>query len=772
MGRKKGVAAKPRGRKSKISPHIFEFFTRHKVSYYAANEPPLVTREGENISWIVKQQTTRFFNALTNLTMHKYGVDVDIEAPLAEDPPDPDEKLGSESPKDPSWTEEESEAFHERWAALRRKIVNWFNHNCAKVGKHHQSDTVSKLLFRLTREASKPHKLSLLQYYQREYYHSRISRAFDERFRALTEEYEAARATAVSNNLDFTATAPQRVAVRTNVAKTCMDSEDEEFMEQLKIDWERDMQAEAEEYQTMLRRPATAEEYQASIDAIPTILQEFANAVTEMTGLATTILLGGPIPLKGGRLEVKSLHSGQSKGLVEQQWHKADRVGFKQVCDIFQTFVNSAYTLEDQRSRALPGTWVEPTTPSGSTEATPVARNAPLPASLSSNATAAADAQRTVAQPAASPALPPRTSSELPERTAPQPIPLRQSSITNDTSLPSSTAPSTRRSPEPAQSQTAHKGGQLEALNFAAQSLINVDSDGVPAVGALPTSPLTNESEGGSEPGCAEHQPQPSARRPPNADQTLSEDEDSSVPSKADAVKEWSAAVAALKEFPHKLRMEYLMLISTSPSWGLPWVSCVNSLVAIEQNSDPSKAKLSTVDRPGEFDQWFKKGRHSTFVKVSPFVFGRQFLLWWRGLQPESRVDESGTLVKCQVPAEEWAALRRTGQNGFFLVLLGLAWWRSSADSEADRVGWDGVVDDVFWVLQEWTRDQAALSEGSRTPSPAPSPPRSRQPTSSSSPSASSGVTQSSPAQPAQPVRRSKRNCQDAQPMAKRVRRR
>lgn len=121
---------------------------------------------------------------------------------------------------------------------------------------------MSKLLFRLTRDATKHHKLSLLQYYQRQYYQERISPQYEERIRVLNSEYAAAKAAAAASNTECKVSPPQPVAVRTAVSKTCMDEENEEFMTQLKADWAKDMQMEAEEFQSLMRPPTTAEEYQ------------------------------------------------------------------------------------------------------------------------------------------------------------------------------------------------------------------------------------------------------------------------------------------------------------------------------------------------------------------------------------------------------------------------------------------------------------------------------------------------------------------------------
>lgn len=177
----------------------------------------------------------------------------------------------------------------------------------------------------------------------------------------------------------------------------------------------------------------------------------------------------------------------------------------------------------------------------------------------------------------------------------------------------------------------------------------------------------------------------------------------------------------------------------------------------------PSGIKLcQLLLRPATFDKWFKVHRPAQFVKVDPQAFGAQLRAWWRALQPAERDDDgSAKLRRCSVPENEWGALRKSGHNGFFLILLGLAWWRSSAINTSDRLAWHEMVDDVLWVLQEWRRDVEKPTSSS--PSPTPSSPRlpSTPPRQSTSNAGSS---------PADNLRRSKRKMQDPPSSAKRVR--
>ncbi|KAF7789829.1 hypothetical protein EIP86_000775 [Pleurotus ostreatoroseus] len=745
MGRRKGVAPKPRGRRSAKAPEIIDYLTRHKVDYYAATEAPIQLREGDNITYVVKQQTTRFLDSITNLVMHKYGIDVDMDAPIAQDPPDPDEKLADESPRRPDWTEEQVEEFERKWEKLRKKISNWYNNNAARHSRQDTESVKSKLKYRLMRETARHHKLSLFQFYQREHYQERISPRFQQLWREAMEAWESDKAAAAANNVEFDVPAPKQVAIRTSAAKTCMEAEDDAFIQDLKERWQHDIQEESAQHQAMMGPPETPEEFQLSIDAVPTILQDFADAITEVTGMVTTILIGGPVPAKGGRLETKTIHSGLSKGPVPLPWYKADRAGFIKVCDIFQSFVESAYSNEDQNARAIPGTLEEA---QASSTAAPHASSEALPVPPQTVGTR--DQPATAAQ-----------ASSVPDQT---PAPSHSASQANAATPDLRSAGSV-----PASTPNAHEGDEHQVHESPAQP------------------PNDDAMSEGFADADRERLARPTPEPAPGSQPSATPDQDLSL----GAEEAWSMAASALSEFPDILQRSYGILISTAPDWGAPWVSCVNMLIAIEQTSPPSKAQLSTVDRPVEFDDWFKHRRPAALAKVDPSVFGPQFNKWWRTLQPKARILESGGLMRQSLPESEWTSLRKPGKSGFFLLLLGLAWWRASMADSSEQTLWQEAVDDVLWALQEWKRD---LSEAdSPTPPSSPSvvtPPSSPAIVMSPPPSSESSSIAPAPQtisrrstrkalqavvllpapSPSLAQRRSKRGSDDTLPVAKRLR--
>jgi hypothetical protein len=72
-------------------------------------------------------------------------------------------------------------------------------------------------------------------------------------------------------------------------------------------------------------------------------------------------------------------------------------------------------------------------------------------------------------------------------------------------------------------------------------------------------------------------------------------------------------------------------------------------------------------------------------------------------LQPEWRHD-SLLLSKGKLPpGEKWDRTKIGGSNGFFIVLLTLAWWIAKFKGKVDNDSLVMALDDVEWVLDAMT---------------------------------------------------------------------
>ncbi len=110
--------------------------------------------------------------------------------------------------------------------------------------------------------------------------------------------------------------------------------------------------------------------------------------------------------------------------------------------------------------------------------------------------------------------------------------------------------------------------------------------------------------------------------------------------------------------------------------------------------------------------------------------FGDEMRRWWSTLMPKWRYPLGSTdaakdkwpLQRNLPDSESWSKVRKVGPNGLFLVLLGLAWWKSAtAAGQGARREYSSVVEDVAWVVSNIVKNVVpfALRE---PPAPALSP--------------------------------------------------
>ncbi|KAJ7799343.1 hypothetical protein B0H14DRAFT_2617076 [Mycena olivaceomarginata] len=121
----------------------------------------------------------------------------------------------------------------------------------------------------------------------------------------------------------------------------------------------------------------TPEEFSASLKSAAHYLQPFVDTIAERFGMCVSILMVGPIGERGGRIEMRSVHSGKTRGVVEKDWPLHDPEGFTRVQSSMVDFGHHVFSRTECEARV---TLVqEPEEPV-----------APGPATLSSLSTAAA----------------------------------------------------------------------------------------------------------------------------------------------------------------------------------------------------------------------------------------------------------------------------------------------------------------------------------------------------------------------------------------------
>ncbi|PPR05744.1 hypothetical protein CVT26_008497, partial [Gymnopilus dilepis] len=119
-----------------------------------------------------------------------------------------------------------------------------------------------------------------------------------------------------------------------------------------------EMHAEAlEKWELGLKSPAstTPESRQTCINGIASCMGPILDRVFESTGMHVTLIMGGPEPKAGGRLNIISLHSGTTKGPVPLTFPEAESLRFNnEVLPVYSDYLRKCFTVEDCRASALP----------------------------------------------------------------------------------------------------------------------------------------------------------------------------------------------------------------------------------------------------------------------------------------------------------------------------------------------------------------------------------------------------------------------------------
>lgn len=99
---------------------------------------------------------------------------------------------------------------------------------------------------------------------------------------------------------------------------------------------------------------------------------------------------------------------------------------------------------------------------------------------------------------------------------------------------------------------------------------------------------------------------------------------------------------------------------------------------------------------------WFKHGRPAGDYPIKDLeVFKTKWWSWWKELQPSERL--LGDELQRVDDELDWKSLAKKGDNGFLVVMLGLAWWGACAHvsgAEGNIEDWSRAVDDVKWTIE------------------------------------------------------------------------
>ncbi|KAF8345715.1 hypothetical protein F5887DRAFT_1074141 [Amanita rubescens] len=138
--------------------------------------------------------------------------------------------------------------------------------------------------------------------------------------------------------------------------------------------------------------------------------------------------------------------------------------------------------------------------------------------------------------------------------------------------------------------------------------------------------------------------------------------------------------------------------MSNAKNWGM----LINKWIEFE-NGIQNNGSLQTKGRPRELAWWMKNNRRlNRFPKIiKPADFIVSWRQWWLLLQPAWRKSNAAWPPSQDIPEDgHLSTVTQSGPNGFFLVILSLAWWgKLAADGLADLTEFETAMNDVLWVL-------------------------------------------------------------------------
>ncbi|KAJ7678417.1 hypothetical protein B0H14DRAFT_3536479 [Mycena olivaceomarginata] len=337
-----GTAARRRARQGKspgkpgrtgwVHGTKLPFLEKHREEYLAAAEI---------------KGTGAFYEKVAHLYLRRYGYhtpwdgDLDSDQDVASDV-DADKDIDDLDP-------EEAATRTTYFKLLKGKIGTWYN----------------------TTPPPAPKKLRIVHFYSRRFYHERVKDRVTARWAALSK---------LPNP-------PKEITVRNQVTKECWEAEDPAFQDEVRAALKSEHKAAQEAYATATsgEAPTTAEEYDIALNNAAYYLQPFADAAHKRYGMNVAILLCGPIPERGGRIEVRSIHAGTSNGLTPRVWSDYDRGGFDAAQRSFIEFSHQCFTEEECRARSLGGRPMaqdnkdEDNSPRGASQPMPIMSSPPPP---------------------------------------------------------------------------------------------------------------------------------------------------------------------------------------------------------------------------------------------------------------------------------------------------------------------------------------------------------------------------------------------------------
>ncbi|KAJ7250225.1 hypothetical protein C8J57DRAFT_1026729, partial [Mycena rebaudengoi] len=134
---------------------------------------------------------------------------------------------------------------------------------------------------------------------------------------------------------------------------------------------------------------------------------------------------------------------------------------------------------------------------------------------------------------------------------------------------------------------------------------------------------------------------------------------------------------------------------------GEEWEMLVERWWDLEKSTNfiTSVKSHATKNHPAEVHEWVKAACRGSPEINDVEAFGKQWWLWWKGLNPEWRL-QGGILVR--EGTGDWGGLVCPGTNRFMNIVVCLKWWGTELVTKGQPTeGWLDAVRDVMWVLEK-----------------------------------------------------------------------
>ncbi|KAJ7713261.1 hypothetical protein B0H14DRAFT_3523509 [Mycena olivaceomarginata] len=319
----------PPGKPGKVSwawGTKLEFFDKRKTAWVTAHKG---------------KTAGDFYTKLTKLYLVKYGYHLADEEDFEVDVADPPDWVANKVVNE-VLTEEESTFRQEYYGRFRDRLGQWYRREYASLLEEDKT-TFTDIFGQLGEGTRKPpRRPQLMHFYSEKRYDSHIRPRVEERKRALEQRAE------------FTGEkVPVAIKIQNVVTKECWDEESLAYQEEMVRERERQHERHVKAWRDSNADGPnrTPEEFSASLKSAAHYLQPFVDIIADRYGMCVSILMVGPIGEHGGRIEMRSVHSGKTRGLVEKDWPLHDPEGFTRVQESMVDFGHHVFSQAERDAR-------------------------------------------------------------------------------------------------------------------------------------------------------------------------------------------------------------------------------------------------------------------------------------------------------------------------------------------------------------------------------------------------------------------------------------